>query len=257
MPLPSFAVRACGAASVVAIALLLAPVALIAQSPSMSALHDPRDIRITLKARQVLAQDSDLGRLPIYVTVREGNATLWGRVPNEALARRAWRIVEQVSGILQLKSEVVIGPVELANDEAPRLTQSIDVPFREQAHHRQDQRAPGKLAGQERPAPGARAVGAEMGRPVPLRAASPESSAPAILLAPRALESADSLQSAVERVLQSDVRFVGMRCDERAGKITLGGSAARMEHVTDLSRQVARIPGVKEVVVENVRINSR
>jgi hypothetical protein len=257
MPLPSFALRACGAASVVAIVLLLPPVTVIAQPPAGPALHDPRDIRITLKARQMLAQDSDLGRLPIYVTVRQGNAILWGRVPNEALARRAFRIVEQVSGILQLKSELVIGPAELTNDEAPRLTQSIRVPSREQAHHRQDPRAPGKLAGQERPAPEARAVGAEMGRPIPLRAATSESAAPAILLAPRPPANADSLQSAVEREIQSDVRFAGMRCDERAGKITLSGSAARMEHVIDLSGQVARIPGVKEVVVENVRINSR
>jgi hypothetical protein len=74
------------------------------------------------------------------------------------------------------------------------------------------------------------------------------------LLTPRPLENKETLKSAIERVIQSDVRYAGIRYDERAGTVKLSGTAARMEHVMELSGQVARLPGVKEVVVESLRI---
>jgi hypothetical protein len=96
--------------------------------------------------------------------------------------------------------------------------------------------------------------GVEMGRPTPLGAATSETAGAAVLLTPRLLEKKETIKSAVERVIQSDVRFAGIRCAERAGTVTLSGTATRMEHVMDLSRQVARLPGVKEVIVESLRI---
>jgi osmotically-inducible protein OsmY len=255
--MPALGVRAYGTAAVIALLLLSAPASLIAQSAATSGQHDPRDIRITLKARQALSLDTELCRLPVSVTVRQGKVTLWGQVPSDALARRAARIVEQVPGVFHVKSDLVIGPVEPVHDDDSRLSQSIAAPVPNEPPHRRDPRSPGVLAGHERPTTPARQAAAEMRLPIPHSPTATETAAPAILLAPRALEQTKSLQSVVERVIQSDVRFSGMRCQESAGKITLTGSAARMEHVMDLSKQVARLPGVKEVVVESLRLQSR
>ena len=242
-------------ALVVAIASLLASCLapqLQAQAPSSYARHDPRDIRITLKARQALAQDSEVARFPIYVTVRQGNVVLWGQVPNNALAKSAVRLVSDVQGVFQVRSELVIGPVEPARDESPRLPGPIGLPQLDLTTGRRDPSRRGVLAGQSRRSQASDSV--EMGRSTPLSTASPDTGAPAVLLTPQPLDKKETLHSALKRVIQSDVRFAGIRCNERAGAVTLSGTAARMEHVMELSRQVARLPGVKEVVVEGLRI---
>jgi hypothetical protein len=243
--------RRLGIAVAVFVPLVFTP-SLEAQTAFASGQHDPRDIRITLKARQALTQDNELGRFLICPTVRQGNVLLWGRVPNDALAERAVRLVSEIQGVFNVRSEIVIGPVEPIRDESPRLPGSIALPHASEPPGRRDPRPRGVLAGNPRQPPLGDSV--EIGRPTPLSADSSGTAAPAILLAPRPLAKKETLQSSIERVIQSDVRYAGVRYDERAGTVTLSGTAARMEHVMELSGQVARLPGVKEVVVESLRI---
>jgi osmotically-inducible protein OsmY len=243
-------------AVLVLLVLFLVPVLLHAQSPDISARHNPHDIRITLKALQALAQDSELARYPIFVTVRQGNMTVWGQVPNEGLSRRALKLAGSVQGVFQAHSELVIGPVEPIRDETPRLPGPIRLPYSGETPVRRDPRPRGVPTGNPRSPPSYN-NGAEFGRPTPLGASSADTPKSAVLLPPGALEKKESLQSMIERTIGSDVRFAGIRFDERAGTVTLSGNAARMEHVLDLSRLVARLPGIKEVIVENVRITTR
>ena len=79
----------------------------------------------------------------------------------------------------------------------------------------------------------------------------------AALLPPRPLEKTADLRTAIDRLLRSDVRFTGIRPEERDGVVTLSGKAQLLDHVMELAGQVARLPGVNEVIVEGVRITPR
>jgi osmotically-inducible protein OsmY len=254
---PAPGLRAGVLAAFAVFAGFVAPPLFAGDTPAGPPLHDPRDIRITLKARQSLAMDGDLGRYPICVTVRQGNATLWGQVPEALLAERAVSIVSRVPGVFRARSDLTIGPVEPARDEAPRLPGHSAVPVIVEPPERRDPRARGVLAGNSREAPPSLADAARMGRPTPIKPAANETPPPAMLLPPRPLDRTESIRSAIQRLIQSDVRFAGIQCHERAGVVTLSGDVARMEHVVDLARQAARVAGVSEVVVENVHLTPR
>lgn len=229
------------------LALLFRPSILHADPP---ARHDPHDIRIALRARQVLAQDAELARYTICVTVRRGIVTLWGRVPSEGLAERAVQSVRRVPGVYQARSDLVIGPVEANRDEMPKLPRAIALPALDEPAPKRDPRSRGVLAGNSREPLPTLADAAWIGRPEPRKdSAAP----PAVLLPPRFGAEKETVTSAVARLLQSDVRFAGVFAEEREGIVTLRGGVAGMDHVMDLAGQISRVPGVKEVIVENVR----
>ena len=96
-----------------------------------------------------------------------------------------------------------------------------------------------------------------MGRPERRRNREDDPASAAVLLPPRPAKIKADIASAVARLTASDVRFAGIRSEERDGVVTLSGSAARMDHVLDLARQVSRLAGVNEVVVENVHVTPR
>jgi osmotically-inducible protein OsmY len=242
-------------AAAVVLSLLLVPGLVHAESPETTGRRDPRDIRITLKALQTLTQDSELARYPIFVTARQGNLTVWGQVPNEDLCRRALKMLGSIQGVFQTHSELLIGPVEPIRDETPRLPRLIALPHSGETPIRRDARPRGLPTANPHSTP--HSNGAEFGRPTPFGPPSADAPKPAELLPPGPAKKKESLQSMIDRIIESDVRFAGIRGEERAGIVTLSGKAARMEHVMDLSRSVARLPGIKEVVVENARIESR
>ena len=96
-----------------------------------------------------------------------------------------------------------------------------------------------------------------MGRPERRRRSETDVAPAAALLPPRLAEIKADIGSAVARLIASDARFAGIRGEELHGVVTLSGSAARMDHVLDLARQVSRLAGVNEVVVENVHVTPR
>jgi osmotically-inducible protein OsmY len=240
-----------------ALTLLLSSNLFATDPPASPDQHDSRDIRIAINARQALARDSEVGRYSMCVTVRQGIATIWGRVPDQKLALRAEQLVRDVPGVLQARTDLTIGPVEPVRDESLRLPGPIALPLIADAPSRRDPRSRGVLAGNPRAAPPSLADAAWMGKPTPFKVSPSESSAPAALLPPRAIQRTDDVRSAVAQLIQTDVRYAEIRCEEQSGIVTLSGKAARMDHVIDLAQQVARIAGVKEVVVENVCIPPR
>src|SRR5262245_17152768 len=80
-------------------ALFLLPGLLDADQPTLPVQHGTHDIRLTLRCRRALAQDSELVRYTLCVTVRKGVATLWGRLPDQGLADRAVQIIRRVPGV--------------------------------------------------------------------------------------------------------------------------------------------------------------
>jgi hypothetical protein len=235
-------------------AVFLVPGLLDADQPRLPPQHSAHDIRLTLRARRALAEDSELVRYTLCVTVRQGIATLWGRLPNDVLAERAVQTVRRVPGVFQALSELTIGPVEPARDETPKLPGSIALPPVDGPPNRRDPRSRGVSASNPRlPLPSL----AEMGRPELRNEKLGETTPPAVLLAPRALQKQEGTASAIARLIASDVRFAGLQSDEREGVVTLSGSVAHMDHVLELARHVARVPGVSQVVVESVRVTVR
>jgi hypothetical protein len=167
------------------------------------------------------------------------------------------QIIRRVPGVFETRTEITIAPVEPAGDETPKLPGLIALPTIDDPPSRRDARSRGLPASNPRhPLPAL----VEMGRPELRKEnlrAEPGSSPRSLLLPPRPLEKKEETNSGIGRLIASDVRFSGLRGEEREGVVTLSGSVARMDHVLDLASQVARLPGVKEVVVENVHVTVR
>jgi osmotically-inducible protein OsmY len=229
-------------------------------APPAAKQHDPYDIRITLHCRRALGQDTELARYAVCVTVRQGVAILWGRLPNDALVQRAVLIVQRVPGVFQARANISVGPVEPDRDETPKLPGSIAIPITSEQSSRVESpakhgpRSRGVLAGNARDPKGARPEAAWMGRPESARKPAGDPASAAVLLPPRPVEKREDVLSAVTRLIASDVRYSGVHCEECNQVVTLRGSVAHAEHVMELARQVARLAGVKEVVVEYVRV---
>src|SRR5262245_52737031 len=74
--------------------LLLAGLRARAESPGDR--FEARDVEIALHARRALSLDAEVDKLRLGVTVRGGEATVWGVAPTWELAEKALRIVEKV-----------------------------------------------------------------------------------------------------------------------------------------------------------------
>src|SRR5215831_6999245 len=197
--------------AVVISALLLASLMGAADGPPVAKLHDPHDIHAALRCRRAAGQDTELARYAVCVTVRQGVATLWGRLPDERLVRRAVEIVQRVPGVFQVRSEVVVGPVEPDRDETPNLPKPITIPVITQpsknteAISRHEPRSRGVLAGSPRDPKPAHADAAWLGRPEPRRKSEDDPASAAMLLPPRPAEIRADVVSAVARLISGDL----------------------------------------------------
>lgn len=92
---------------------------------------DPaRDMRQTLQARKILAEDPDLAAWNIGVTVRDRVATLWGPVPSAEVAFRAELCLKAMVELAEIRNELFISElvrpmrVPLKIDRAPEIIPS-------------------------------------------------------------------------------------------------------------------------------------
>jgi osmotically-inducible protein OsmY len=229
---------------------------------------DLRDVRLTLMARKALREDRELGRLNLGVSVRQGVATLRGRVPSEALAWRAIQLVKPIQGIFEVYHDLQIkefDPVDL-----PVLGGPIASGPEEGNPPTRSPGPSGILAGRpggnptgahamEPGAPGPLNEAVSLGRPVIRPASSSEAgqSPKAVLMAPQPSDAAISVEASVTGVLTADHRFSRVRPEVQEGVVYLRGSVTRQEEVMELARLVARLSGVARVVVDNVRLDPR
>jgi osmotically-inducible protein OsmY len=236
--------------------LLLCPFLVAADSSPPAAQHDVHDIRLALRVRRALAQDTELARFPVNVTVKQGVVTLWGQVPSEALASRAAQLARRIQGVFQVRRELEIGPVEPDRDETPRLPDAtrISAPL---GPARGNSRPRGVLAGnphEDRTPPSALGDSAWIGPPITRKDPSAEAGPPAVLLAPQPLRKLEPLKDALDHLVRSDVRYARARAEVQNGVVTLSGNVSAMEHAMELAKRAAQLPGVKQVVVEGIRV---
>ena len=87
---------------------------------------DPtRDVRQTMQARKLLADDPDLAAWNIGVTVRDRVATLWGPVPSAEIAFRAELCLKTMIELAEVRNDLFLSEyvkpmrVPLKIDNAP------------------------------------------------------------------------------------------------------------------------------------------
>jgi osmotically-inducible protein OsmY len=255
------------------------------------------DCRLTLYARQALNGDSLLADLNLGVTVRDHVATLWGPIPSRQLAGRAVERLRTVQGIAEVINDLRVETREEPLDFFPRPTPPPKPNAPAPLPPGDQPLADGALAGRTAPTrpvagqglawrPGRRneppkaelvprqvpkadekEPRAETGADTPLvlpplvvppRPADIPSEAAAVLMGPVAADAVPTdLVAAIDRLCKADDRFLRVRPEVREGVVYLRGSVPRGGDRFALAQAIARLPGVRRVVVEGVTIDGR
>jgi hypothetical protein len=226
-----------------------------------------RDARATVRARQALAADPELGPLNLSVWVRRGTATLWGPVPSAEAGRRAARRVSQVEGVEYIRNEFYVSARARPRDE---LVLSLPEPTRTEvaSPDRETEALPRALLralaekaappdigpGEGLPPMASTRPAAKAVQPVSRESVAPAPPPRARLLPPVPLGPApavEPLAAAVERVRRGEARFVPVRATVSGSTVTLRPGEAAGEDVTALAQALRRLPGVTEVLIRS------
>ncbi len=226
---------------------------------------EPRDIMITLRARQALSRDPQLNTLRLGVTVDHGVATLWGPIPSDQAGHRAREVLEAVRGVLEVRQEfyqasapVLPPPLDIeANwarqrprkpDPPPVLTGSPLPPQEEDDHwdgiHVVTRRKIEMLPEPEisrvdtPPRPGVSLL-------TPILIPPPDP----------ALEAEAALRKQLNRIRSSDPRFWSVQIELIEGVVILKGRVREAEDRMILAQKLARLPGVTRVSTLGVRVS--
>jgi hypothetical protein len=227
---------------------LLAAVLLLAAAVGAEPLPVPpaarsglRDLELTVFARRALRADASLGPLNVGVRISDGVATLWGPVPTVEDARRAVKVLETVSGIAAVRSELRL--------EKGQPNDLLALPVPEDPPTRTDAASPDPVSGSlgtlTRRNP-ASPPPAPQGRPPAIALMAPVTAAP--VAPPRA---APSPAEAVEALRQSERRFRRIRAEVQGGAVFLHPGDTPREDVMAFYQVLARVPGVERVVVKS------
>jgi BON domain len=225
----------------------------LAGTPPGSPLTD-KDCQLALFARDALFQDQILGSLNLGVTVRSGTATLWGTVPNLALARRAEEKVRGVLGLAQVKNELRIA---VDDEETAEFLTKPDRPEFKAQTKRKDRPIPVSRAEDSRPSANKAAAVSPTIMP-PIRVpAGPQKTVSAFeppMTQPVLRDSSrQPLVETLERLRRSNERFLPIRFEAQGGVVRLWGNAACSEDVFIFAQHVSHFPGVERVIVERSR----
>jgi osmotically-inducible protein OsmY len=225
--------------TLIAVAIVFAGGVAGATAPGPAQPENPalRDARLVSRARKALQDDPVLSALNLGVSVRSSVASLWGTVPAANLRSKAETIVRKVPGILDVHNELQVEAVDEPLTEFLRIN---------------------------RPAPPLAADGNRSPAWLTRRWADaettskPASTVPPLvaLMPPLGVGTAvqtEKLPLAIERVRQSDWRFLNVRAEVQGGVVRLRGTVARGEDLMALAQAISRLPGVERVIVVDVR----
>jgi len=244
-----------------------------------------RDMQVTVYARRALADDPELSRWNLGVNVRDGIATVWGPVPNDEVGRKAVKAIEQVRGVMSVRSDLYpLGrkpeddlPAVPLVSEAPTKTESAS-PDRESGRIARVIGQPAPLLA-EAPAASLHSY-VSLGAPVALaedtsvRERRPSLSefavhpnppaiprdglepitprpAPAAPVSRAAIAAPEGIIAAINRLRLTDERFRPIATEVKDGAVTLRGGAANGEHVMAFAQAIAQVAGVERVVVQS------
>ena len=80
--------------------------------PTAQTADIPPETKLTYLARRLLDQDESLSSFNIGIVVRDGSATLIGRLPSQALVDKAEAVVRKLKGLSRVKNEIEVSPLD-------------------------------------------------------------------------------------------------------------------------------------------------
>jgi hypothetical protein len=160
--------------------LLLALPTFVVAGPARIGGDPLRDVRQTIQARKLLADDPDLAMWNIGVTVRDRVATLWGPVSSAEVAFRAEICLKTMIELTEVRNELFISelvrpmrvPLKIDNPPGAIPNDLPPIPGSLQPSPEQPRQSPPRLPPQLPPSP------PRLFQPVPDR--SPQQDAPAL-----------------------------------------------------------------------------
>ncbi len=195
-----------------------------------------RDLRHTMQARQLLADEPDLAGLNIGVSVQNRVATLWGPVPSAEAAFRAELVVKTMFELTAVRNELFVSELvepkrtPLRIENPPKQKQLPEVIPPKLPDLRSMSGAPGVLTGSEK-------------RP----------SLPPILGLPQAETPSASrdeqLTAAVLRVLSEKAMYRDVQFIVKDGRVYLRTLSSDMDALQAASREVSLLPNVAGVTL--------
>jgi hypothetical protein len=206
------------------------------------------DSRLTLFARQALQQDRALAPFNLGVSVRANVATLWGPIPSAALSRRAEEVLRQVPGIAAVHNELQI--------EAPSVTaQYLFGPPLAPASREPVLGPPPPPAGTlaKRPFENKPGEAVPLTPPIVISLRPPLPPDLPATVVPVSAQEAPNLEAAVDRLRSAEGRFRQVRPEIKDGVVHLRGLVPHGEDMYELAQRIAKVPGVKRVIVEQVQ----
>jgi hypothetical protein len=223
------------------------------------------DLRIEVAALTVLRSDPQLAGLNLYVRIAKGIVYLTGEVPSAELKAQAIRLVGKVKGVLDVRSSELYVRKASTNK---RMTLVIDVDRPTQSSSaspsfRSGVTGPGTTVDpsqQNTVAPKSTSSGQSVTLLAPETTSSPTRiTEPTRLTAhPRPHPPTASLATAVERVRQSQSRYQFIRTQIVDSTVRIYPSPqATTEDLMAFAQSVQRLPGVRNVVIENASSPSR
>jgi hypothetical protein len=207
-----------------------------------SASDPPLRLKLINQAHAALAEDHELAAFLLGVEVEDRVLTLYGKLPNAELRRRAADILKKLPEIRDVRNEITINPEQKpfvqagspsryrSQEPAPPPTQPAGTLTKGTPN-----REPMQLTWQYAPGEGPqedRKQAADTGATV------------------RATEL--SLDQAIRVIRLGDKRFAGLRHELRGRVVYLNGEVATWDDVMALARIVSRLPGVERVVLTQV-----
>jgi BON domain len=230
------------------------------------------EIEVTCRGRQALHSEPRLRPLNLFVSVKQGVATVSGPVPSEELARLAVQVLEKVTGIYEVRNQLSLVKVPVTQplfiplqNEPPTQTQSAFPDRRPGSRgtlagrNGENLSGPGKQAGTN-PFPETASNPFPLPRPPEV---SPEGVA---LLPPVALSEGTRpsgqiqpevdplavLRVGVEQLRRADRRFQPLHVEIRdAQTLWVYDDPWHGEDVAAFAEGLRRLPGVRSLVIKN------
>ncbi|MCI0461978.1 MAG: BON domain-containing protein [Gemmataceae bacterium] len=222
------------------------------------------DLKYELLARRLLLADNALADLDLGVRVRNRVATLWGTVPSAELARHAVTRVKSMPELISVRSELFVdGSAPSRPKPAPAAPPhpgwQFRLPGRPQAVLTKGPATPVPKSPPVKwePSPtGGEGSASQASTPsaVPVGSSPAAVAPPAVPQVPVAAEPTSAgIERAVRQLVQGRERYRRLRVEVVGERVFLSGSVRRWEDVHELSRAIARLPGVSGVTLRSIR----
>jgi BON domain len=232
-----------------AVFLLLA--ASVQAGPSRFSDDADRDLRQTMEARKLLADEPELDALNIGVTVHNRVATLWGPVPSIEVAFRAELVLRSMFELTAVRNELFVSELvepmkkPLRIDNPPRNLPEM-APPKLPAVPRSLPGAPGVLTGNDNKRPVSQLPAKEKSLPsVPVpRLPRIETNNPAL-----AVDADAELVSAVRGLLSENTAYRQVQFIVKDGRVFLRTLGSDTGALRQAAQAVSRLPNVAGVTL--------